>query len=177
MQATGEWSVPGAWNDPDYLQIGWIGAQKGSNFTQTSPCPLTPDMQYSYMSLWCLMAAPLVYSGDMTMLDDFTLNILCNPEVIEIDQDPLGECGQVTELSDEQFIMVKNLYDGTKAIGIFNRADKEIEVSVDWDSLQVSRKQNVRDLWRQKDLGVFKDKFSAKISSQGVVMIKIGKKK
>ena len=172
-----EWSKPGAWNDPDYLQIGWIGAQKDTKFTHASPCPLTPDMQYSYMSLWCLMAAPLVYSGDMTMLDDFTLNILCNPEVIEIDQDPMGECGEVIHLSDKQFIMVKNLYDGTKAVGIFNRADKQTEVSLDWETLNLSGKQFVRDLWRQEDLGAYKEKFTATIPSQGVVMIKIGKKK
>jgi len=173
----GKWSKPGEWNDPDYLQIGWFGSQIDSTFTQPKPCPLPPDMQYSYMSLWCLMAAPLVYSGDMTRLDDFTLNILCNTEVIGVDQDPLGECALVIKLSDKQFIMVKNLVDGSRAVGLFNREEDETEISVDWKTLQLSGKQFVRDLWRQKDLGAFKDKFSARVPSQGVVMVKIGKKK
>ncbi|HOH30215.1 MAG TPA: glycoside hydrolase family 27 protein, partial [Candidatus Hydrogenedentes bacterium] len=82
---------PGAWNDPDYLQIGYVGDARVGG--EPAPCPLTPNEQYSYMSLWCLMAAPLVYSGDMTRLDAFTLNVLCNPEVIDIDQDPLGKQG------------------------------------------------------------------------------------
>ena len=61
---------------------------------EPQPCPLTPNEQYSFMSLWCLMAAPLFYSGDMSRLDAFTLNVLCNPEVIEVDQDPLGKPGR-----------------------------------------------------------------------------------
>jgi len=52
-------------------------------------------MQYSYMSLWSLMTAPLIYSGDMSKLDEFTLNVLCNPEVIDVNQDPMGECAMV----------------------------------------------------------------------------------
>lgn len=64
---------------------------------------MPPNMQYAYMSLWCMMASPLFYSGDMTRLDAFTLNVLCNPEVIAIDQDPLGECAQVIERKNSTF--------------------------------------------------------------------------
>jgi alpha-galactosidase len=72
------WSRPGSWNDPDYLQIGWIGNAAANGLPK--PCPITPNEQYSYMSLWALMASPLFFSGDMTKLDEFTLNVLCNPE-------------------------------------------------------------------------------------------------
>ena len=60
------------------------------------------------MALWCLMASPLFYSGDMTRLDEFTLNILCNTEVIEVNQDPLGQCARVVKLGGDSFLMVKN---------------------------------------------------------------------
>lgn len=171
----GAYSKPGAWNDPDYIQIGYIGAQKGTTFTKASPCPLNPREQYSYMSLWSLMAAPLFFSGDMSLLDEFTLNVLCNPEVIAIDQDPLGKCGLVKTLGNDCFLMVKDLADGTKAVGIFNHGKQKTEVVASWKDLQIQGKKLVRDVWRQKDLGIYADQFIATIEPQGVVLIKIGK--
>lgn len=168
------WQKPGAWNDPDYIQIGWIGNARGGQLPK--PCPLTPNEQYTFMSVWCMMAAPLFYSGDLTKLDAFTLNVLCNPEVIEVDQDPLGECGLVIKKNADCFLMVKNLVDGSKAVGLFNRGKSAAEVTVNWQELQLSGSQAVRDLWRQKALGKFKDKFTAAVPAQGVVMVKINKR-
>ena len=122
------------------------------------------------------MAAPLIYSGDMSKLDEFTLNVLCNPEVIEVNQDPLGECGLVIKQDTERFLMVKNLADGSKAVGLFNRGKTKAEVVIDWTKLQLSGKQSIRDLWRQKELGVFNQKFSAQVPANGVVMVKISKR-
>ena len=102
-----KYSKPGEWNDPDYIQIGWIGKARGMGHPELTKMP--PEMQYAYMSLWSLMAAPLIYSGDLSKIDTFTLNVLCNPEVIDVNQDPLGECARVIERNKEQFIMVKNL--------------------------------------------------------------------
>ena len=169
-----QYSKPGEWNDPDYIQIGWIGNASKMGVPELTPMPAS--MQYSYMSLWCLIASPLVYSGDMSKLDEFTLNVLCNPDVIEIDQDPLGECALVIKRPDNNFIMVKNMSDGSKAVGLFNRGKADVEMTINWSELQISGKQAVRDLWRQKDLGVSEQKFSASVSSQGVVLIRLHKK-
>jgi alpha-galactosidase len=95
------WSKPGAWNDPDYLQIGYVGLARTNG--EPTPCPLTATEQYAFMSLWSLMAAPLFYSGDMGRLDEFTLNLLCNPEVIEINQDMLGRVWPRREAHAETF--------------------------------------------------------------------------
>jgi len=168
-----QYSKPGEWNDPDYIQIGWIGNANKMGIPELTPMPA--DMQYAYMSLWCLIASPLIYSGDMSKLDEFTLNVLCNPEVIEVDQDPLGECGMVIHQSKDCFLMVKNLADGSKAVGLFNRGKEKTEVAVNWSDLQISGNQSVRDLWRQKDLGNYKQKFSALVPAQGVVMVKVSK--
>lgn len=167
-------SKPGEWNDPDYIQIGWIGNANGMGTPEKTKMPAA--MQYAYMSMWSLMAAPLIYSGDMSKLDEFTLNVLCNPEVIEVNQDPLGECALVIKKSDTTFLMVKNLADGSKAVGLFNRGKVATDVSVDWAELKISGEQAVRDLWREKDLGTSKDKFSTQVPAQGVVMVKIGSK-
>jgi alpha-galactosidase len=111
----------------------------------------------------------------MSKLDDFTLNILCNPEVIEVDQDPLGKCGNVVMLPNDCFLMVKELADGSKAVGLFNHGKSESEITADWNALQLTGKQTVRDLWRQKELGRFAEKYSTKVPVQGVVMLKISK--
>lgn len=169
----GNWSRPGSWNDPDYIQIGWIGSQIGTNFTLPKPSLLTANEQYAYMSLWSLMAAPLFFSGDMTKLDKFTLNVLCNSEVIDVDQDPLGKCGVVIKKNDSCFLMIKNLAAGSKAVGLFNRGKVAREVEVHWSELHISGKYEVRDLWRQKNLGKYQQEFSDRVPPQGVVMIKI----
>ncbi len=167
-----DWQKPGAWNDPDYVQIGFIGSSKGP-----VPCPLTPTEQYSFMSLWCLMASPLFYSGDMTQLDEFTLNVLCNPEVIEVDQDPLGECARVIRLDDDRFIMVKQLADGSVAVGLANQGETEAEVTAEWGSLDLAGKHQVRDLWRQADLGEFENHLSKTIPRHGVFLVRITTRK
>lgn len=162
------YSKPGEWNDPDYLMIGYKGeALGGQRFD------LSPNESYAYMSLWCLMAAPLFYSGDMSRLDDFTLNVLCNPEVIEVDQDPLGKSADVHMITPKLFIMAKEMEDGSKAVGLFNRGRIPAKVAASWDKLGVSGKQLVRDLWRQKDLGTYEGRFEAEVSQRGVVMIRV----
>jgi alpha-galactosidase len=168
-----EYSKPGEWNDPDYIQIGYIGNAGKMGIPELTPMP--EAMQYAYMSMWSLMAAPLIYSGDMSKLDAFTLNVLCNPEVIEVNQDPLGECALVIKKAEDCFLMVKNLLDGSKAVGLFNRGKSAREVKVDWSELYITGKHTVRDLWREKDLGNFTQKYSVMVPAQGVVMVNIGK--
>jgi alpha-galactosidase len=166
-----QWSKPGAWNDPDYLQIGYIG--NAATGGEPRPCPLTPNEQYSFMSLWCLMASPLFYSGDVPKLDEFSLGILCNAEVIEIDQDPLGKCARTVALGDDGVLFVKDLEDGSKAVGLCNRGEMEIEIAAKWSDLGLKGKQRVRDLWRQKDLGEYNDSFTAKVGRHGTFMIRL----
>lgn len=162
---------PGAWNDPDYIQIGFVGDAR--TMGQPTPCPLTPNEQYSYMSLWCLMAAPLVYSGDMTRLDEFTLNVLCNPEVIEIDQDPLGKQGTPVARESNREVWKKELEDGSCAIGLFNRGTRPQTIAATWEAIGVHGSQLVRDLWRQQDLGTHDASFAADVPPGGVVLVRL----
>ena len=166
-----DWQKPGAWNDPDYIQIGLIGDAPGQG--QPHPCPLTPTEQYSFMSLWCLMASPLFYSGDMGKLDEFTTNVLCNPEVIDINQDTLGQCARIVKLDDETFLMVKDLDDGSKALGLCNAGELPAEVTAKWKDVGVTGKHVVRDLWRQKDIGSFDTEFKAQVPRRGVVLVRV----
>jgi alpha-galactosidase len=166
-----EYAKPGAWNDPDYILIGWVGsAFTGGEGEKTS---LTPSEQYSYMSMWCLMAAPLIFSGDMAKLDAFTLNVLCNSEVIDIDQDPLGKQARILRQNETEMILVKDLEDGSKAVGLFNLNFTPQTMSVSLQELGLAGRHRVRDLWRQKDLSVVEDKFTAEINRHGVAMIRL----
>ncbi len=162
---------PGAWNDPDYLQIGFVGNAQGMG--EPAPCPLSPNEQYAYMSLWCLMAAPLVYSGDMSRLDEFTLNVLCNPEVIEVDQDPLGKQGGPIVVDGEREVWFKEMEDKSLVVGLFNRGEKEREIGVTWEELRLQGKQRVRDLWCQKDIGTVDKEFSASVGRHGVKLLRM----
>ena len=75
---------PGHWNDPDMLVVGQVG------WGHLHPTRLTPDEQYTHISLWCLLSAPLLIGCDMTKMDDLTLGLLTNDEVLEVDPRPSG---------------------------------------------------------------------------------------
>lgn len=162
---------PGQWNDPDYILIGWVGDAHTQG--KGHPTSLTPNEQYSYMSMWCLMAAPLFFSGDMTRLDPFTLGVLCNAEVIGVDQDPLGKQARIIRRTEEDLVMAKPMEDGSLAVGLFNLGEVERQLGVEWSELGVGGSQTVRDLWRQKELGRFQEGFSADVGRHGVVLVRV----
>lgn len=166
-----EFAGPGGWNDPDYLLLGYLSNWKG----QTAPTPLTPNEQYTHVSLWCLVASPLILSGDITRLDEFTVSLLTNAEVIEVDQDALGKAGRrvAQDLEKETEVWVKEMEDGSKVAGLFNRGEGEAVVTARWSDLGVAGPQRVRDLWRQKDVGIFREKFSAPVPRHGTVLVRL----
>lgn len=168
-----EYAKPGQWNDPDYILIGWVGNAHGMG--EGKQTPLTGNQQYQYMSMWSLMAAPLIFSGDMTKLDDFTINVLCNAEIIDVNQDSLGKQGRIIKQTEDYFVMVKDMEDGSKAVGLFNTSPIEGVVAVDLKEIGIEGKCKVRDLWRQKDIGTVKDTFETKVPTRGVVMVRISK--
>ena len=127
------------------------------------------------------MAAPMVFGGDMTKLDPFTLSLLTNSEVIAVDQDALGQQAAPVYKQGDIEIWEKDMEDGSKAIGLFNRGEHETEVTARWSDLGIRGQHAVRDLWRQKNLGTFKDEFHASVGPHGaemflVVPIKSGHK-
>jgi alpha-galactosidase len=166
---------PGLWNDPDYILIGQIGDANDFN-RPAKMTDLTADEQYSYMSMWSLMAAPLFFSGDMSNLDPFTLNILCNSEVIDIDQDPLGRQAKIIAKTSGEFILAKPMADGSLAIGLFNLEDKETKISVDWKQLGLTGKRVVHDVWRQKDIGHAEGGYETVVKPHGVALVRLSAK-
>jgi len=163
-----KYAGPGHFNDPDMLVVGKVGW--GPNL---HPTHLTPNEQYTHISLWCLLTAPLLIGCDMTQLDAFTLNLLSNDEVLEVDQDPLGRQAARVAKRDSLEVWAKDMEDGSKAVGLFNRGYGASPVTVTWSELQLAGRQKVRDLWRQKDLGKYRDSFTAEVPRHGVVLVRL----
>jgi len=159
---------PGHWNDPDMLVVGYVGWS-----AQVRPTRLTPNEQYTHISLWCLLCSPLLIGCDLTKLDEFTLNLLTNDEVLEVSQDPLGrQAGRVAQNGPLE-VWAKDMEDGSKAVGLFNRGGEEAPVTANWADLHLAGAHKIRDLWRQQDLGSFTGQFQAPVPRHGVVLIKI----
>jgi alpha-galactosidase len=159
---------PGHWNDPDMLVVGYVGWS-----AKVRPTRLTPNEQYTHISLWCLLCSPLLIGCDMTKLDDFTLNLLTNDEVLDVSQDPLGHQAARIVKDGSLEIWAKDLEDGSKAVGLFNRGEDTAKATLKWSDLGVSGQQSVRDLWRQQNLGKFPDQFQTEVSRHGVVLVKV----
>ncbi len=163
---------PGHWNDPDMLVVGYVGWS-----AKVRPSRLTPNEQYTHISLWCLLCSPLLIGCDMTRLDDFTLNLLTNDEVLNLNQDPLGrQAGRIAQKGALE-VWAKDLEDGSKAVGLFNLGEEEAPIIATWSELGRTGKQKVRDLWRQSDLGTFTDQFQASVPRHGVMLVRISRTK
>jgi len=162
------YAEPGRWNDPDMLVVGRVGWGPQLRATR-----LTPNEQYTHISLWSLLAAPMLLGCDLTRLDDFTLNLLTNDEVLAINQDPLGRQAARIASDDEAETQVwaRPLEDGSPAVGLFNVGEMETRVSVNWVDLKISGERVVRDVWRQKNLGSFNDSFEATVPRHGCVLV------
>jgi alpha-galactosidase len=159
---------PGHFNDPDMLVVGKVGWGPALH-----PTRLTPNEQFTHISLWCLLSAPLLIGCDMTQLDDFTRGLLGNDEVLEVDQDPLGRQAARIAKDGPLEVWAKDMEDGSKAVGLFNRGPEEAKVSVNWSALGLHGAQMVRDLWQQADLGKFDGEFSAPVARHGVVLVRM----
>ncbi|HUA36937.1 MAG TPA: NPCBM/NEW2 domain-containing protein [Candidatus Sulfopaludibacter sp.] len=163
-----KYAGPGHFNDPDMLVVGYVGWGP-----QLHPTRLTPNEQYTHISLWCLLASPLLIGCDMTKLDDFTLSLLSNDEVLAVDQDPLARQASRVAQDGMGQIWAKNMEDGSKAVGLFNLGRSDAKVVAKWSALGLIGKQRVRDLWRQKDIGEFSDEFAATVPPHGVVLVRV----
>jgi alpha-galactosidase len=122
-----------------------------------------------------MLAAPLMLGCDLSRLDDFTLNLITNDEVIDVNQDPLGK-EAVSVIKEKDFaVYVKDLEDGSKAVALFNTGNKEMDISINWEKLGITGDHTIRDLWRQTDLGISKQDFKTLVPKHGVVLVKISK--
>jgi alpha-galactosidase len=156
---------PGHWNDPDMMEVG----NKA----------LTPTECRSHFSMWCMLAAPLIAGNNISTMNDTIKNILTAPEIIAIDQDPLGIQG--TRIRNDSGLQVwqKPLEDGSIAVALLNLTTTPANMFVSLEEIGFEKgvSSNVRDLWNRKDIGAVKDLFKSLVEPHGVVVVKIKGKK
>jgi len=153
------YAKPGHWNDPDMLEIGNGGMT---------------DAEYrTHLSLWAMLAAPLLAGNDLRNMSPATLEILTNKEVIAIDQDRLGEQAKQVWKSSDQEIWTRPLSGGASAVAIFNRGKDEAKITVKWGDLGLSKKKTVRDLWLHQDSASSGPDYVATVPGHGVVMLRV----
>ncbi len=176
-----EFNQPGGWNDPDMLVLGKVGW--GSPRENRLSCP----EQYTHFTLWAIWSAPLILGCNLDELDEFTLSLLKNPEVIEINQDRLGIQAELVWEENGISIFRKPLYDGSWAIAVINRGlyqDKVIdrfnwgpseksEINVSLTDIGLPKQYRVRDLWRREDLGKREGRIILRIPHHGVSLLKL----
>lgn len=127
------------------------------------------------MSLWSLMAAPLLCGNDIRSMNAVTKEILLNPEIIAVNQDPLGKQAKRIRDDGDLEVFAKPLADGSWAIGLLNRSEKPATIKVSWDELGISGSRNVRDLWEHKNLSQEGNAFESEVVVHGCKVIKISK--
>ena len=167
-----KYAGPGHWNDPDMLVVGKLGWGES-----VRPTRLTPNEQITHISLWSLLAAPLIIGCDLTQIDSFTKDLLCNPDVIAVDQDPLGHAAKRVSQDKSLEVWARPLADGTMAVGLFNRGFWKAKVTASWKDLGLTGPQPVYDLWQRMNLPMANKTFSAMVPAHGCVLVKIGKLK
>ena len=166
---------PGAWNDPDMLIVGpiSIGGVGTVGMTKTHPCTLTHNEQYTHISMWSILCSPLLIGCDLTKLDDFTRALLTNDEVIEVNQDELGAQAALVAKGPRTQVWAKPMHDGSLVFALFNTADTATRIAIDYGSLGLEGKWLVRDLWRQKDEGIFGLRYSAEVPGHATHLVRL----
>ena len=156
-----KYAGPGHWNDPDMLEVGNGG--------------MKPDEYRMHMSLWALLAAPLLAGNDLTKMTPETISLLTNHEVIAIDQDPGGIQGERVSAEGPVEVWARPLADGSKAVGLFNRHHLPMDVHVDFHQLGFNGRVKLHDVWGGSDLGTNEGEYHAVVPAHGVLLLRVSK--
>jgi alpha-galactosidase len=169
-------AAPGHWNDPDMLVIGIYDNPKAVvNVAGVKGCS---DTEYqTHMSLWCLMASPLLCGNDIRNMNQATREILLNREIIAINQDPLGKQAKRIRDDGDAEVFAKPLADGSWAVGLLNRNDaSETPIRISWKELGIEGEWMIRDLWDHQDLGGHTGYFEKPVLPHQCAVIRLYKK-
>jgi len=154
-----KYAGPGHWNDPDKLEVGNGG--------------MKPDEYRTHMALWVLLAAPLLAGNDLRTMTAETKDLLTNPEVIAVDQDAKGVQGHRVWQEGPLEIWAKPLANGNQAVGLFNRGESPVKMTLDLGVIGVSGTARLRDLFAHENLGTIQHSYTAEVPKHGVVLVRV----
>ncbi len=150
----------GYWNDPDMLEVG--NTKKEKVWGNISPVKMNLTEYKAHFSMWCMVAAPLIAGNDLRNMKPEITGILTNKEVIAIDQDPLGKQGRRIRDDGDLEVWSKEMSGGRWAVALFNRSSRPADIKVSWQEIGMKGKRKVRDVWKHKNLGKFRDSFTGR---------------
>lgn len=176
-QALSDYAGPGRWNDPDMLVVG-INEDSSAVVTvdKDNGQALTLVEQQTHMSLWALMASPLLCGNDIRTMGEYTRSILLNPEIIAINQDILGKQARKIRDDGDLEVLAKPLSDGSWAVGLLNRSDKSSLMNISADELELNGRWYIRDVWKHRNMGRIGKIYTASVPSHGCHVVLIYKK-
>jgi alpha-galactosidase len=154
-----KYASPGHWNDPDMLEVGNGG--------------MSADEYRTHMGLWALLAAPLLAGNDLRSMTSDTKDMLTNREIIAIDQDPKGAQGHRVWQEGPLEIWARPLAGKNEAVGLFNRGESNLNITLELAAVGNQHTARIRDLWEHKDLGTITNSYTAEVPKHGVVMLKL----
>jgi alpha-galactosidase len=148
---------PGHWNDPDMLEVG-----NGH---------MTAAEYRTHMSLWALLAAPLIAGHDVRSSSPDTIALLTNREVIAIDQDPLGRTGRRVVQRGPLEVWTRPLEGERTAVALFNRDAAPAKVEATFAELGIEGRVSAIDVWAERSLGALEGSVSAEVEPHGVLLL------
>ncbi len=166
-------AAPGMWPDADMIPIGKLSLDDRPHGPERMT-QFTIDEQQTMMSLWFIAQSPLMLGNDMLDVDEFTLSLITNPEVLAINQNG-SDAHQIFVRNGQRVWISTDKETGDRFVGLFNLNDKETEVTFDleWDYMRDTYK--VRDLWERKDIGIVDKKLKAKLPAHGSALFRLSK--
>ena len=163
-----KYNRPGWWADPDMLIVG-----QQYSFGSDHPTYLTPNEQYTHISLWAMLGSPLLIGCDLTGLDGFTKSILANDEVIAVSQDRLGRTARRIRHTDAESVWTRPLTKGFTAVALVNRYPFAREIKVSFAELGLEGECWVKDLWRQKCEGKHSGFYAVTVPAHATKLVKM----
>jgi len=163
-----KYNRPGWWADPDMMIVG-----QQYSFGCDHTTFLTPNEQYTHVSLWAMLGSPLLIGCDLAAMDAFTKSLLVNDEVIAVSQDRLGKTARRIRHNDAESVWIRPISGGFTAVAMVNRYPFAREIKVPFQEIGLDGECWVKDLWMQKCEGKHSGFYVVTIPSHATKLVKM----
>ena len=174
MDRCAEWAPfrsEGHWPDADMLPLGDLprgesgGINRSTNFTKNE--------QITVMTFWSICRSPLMFGGNLSDCDDFTLELISNEEVLKVNQHSCNN--RLLRDNENTIVWTADSPNGEKYVALFNTSEIEKIIDVSLEELNLSGEFRIRELWAKQELGVFKERLTVVIPPHGAGLYSISK--
>jgi len=161
----------GHWPDCDMLPLGHIGIRSVDGGGADRLTRFTKDEQVTMMTLWSIFRSPLMFGGELRDNDEWTLSLLTNKEVLELNQN--SHSNHLVYRKDDKIVWTAKDQDNNTYAALFNATDEEAVVEVTLEQLGITSKKRARNVWNQEELGEITDEIKQTLPPHGSILIKL----